>query len=544
MKRLPRFLLLTAVTTIALHGCKARSNSNSLKAAANDPNSDAALEPYKVVDCTPEICDGKDTVLLSVAQDEGDQTIAMEVKDVSDQTVQYALDGSPAKSEDGNKGSGDGSKGNSPGARKLDQATTLANLAKGFFNSNDGKSATSQFGVATFFSAMSPMLQTASDAERFSTNNIDGTPEQRAKTLMQLKELSEFMSKNNELGAANREQLLANLVAFAGQDGWLNLGDVPRISAVVPQIASRIADQRIASEAPRAIASYSRYYRSQLPLGGLFFGGMVDRRVSREVMSRAYGMKWQAVNEAGRKIQSEYNTMLSTLGVKSYYLLANNRQQQYWDPAPQVTEAQLGALIEGMTGSRLSTVMATAQPNSNAPLLPAKLTAVSQDVAKKIVLPDGIPFKEIHRLFRASEGFKKTVFPEGLRFKTLADGRLEISRNTAKIDLDTVVSKADTTNAQGNPSQGDFSCTATTSKSADGRVSLFLYSGMAGVRLSVLTGEGWFELTTPINPQPPTWLFIRKGPVDAGWLEATKVRMRLETNDGNYKTCMGKVYHM
>ena len=527
------------VVTVAIMvpSCKHTSASGTL-ASVSDPNSDAELEPYKVIDCTPELCSGN-RVLLPFAQDPADQTIAMELNQTADPNVSYALDGTPATTPS--------KKENSAGAKKLDDAAALANLARDLMNSN-GKSITTQFSLGSLMASLNPMLQTATEAETFASNNIDGTFEQREKTLLQMKALSGDMGKYTSLGASNRDQLLTQLEVLAGQDGWLNYGDMPRITAVIPQIVGRMADQRIAGEVPGKIAQYSAYYRSQLPLGGLFFGGMVDDQVTEKVMSAAYGMKWQAVNQAATGMQTQYSSLMSSLGVQSYYLLAHNQQQKYWDPAPQVTESQLEALVESMTGQSIESLLvkyqSASQQNSNASILPAQATATIRDISSKIVLPDGLPIQEIHRLFKVSGGFTKVVFPQELRFKTLADGRLEIRRNTAAIDLGNVVSKNDTTNSQGNPSQGDFSCTGITRQTGGNQVSVFLYSGMEGKRLSMLTEAGWFEMMTPNNAQPPVWLTVRSGNADAGWLKATQIRIRLEANDGTFKTCLGKLYHM
>lgn len=552
LRRSKIFILVSFfVVGLTVESCKQRKSGTGSLQSDNDPNSDAALEPYRVIDCTVELCGANNESLLALAQNPSDQSIAKDMKD-TDTTEQYALDDT--------KPSGQGTKSNTLGALALEKATSLVSMANEAFMSLQGnKSPTTQLGVTSLLSALGPLLQSVNDAKKFATQQIDGaSDDQRIQTLNQLRSLSNDMAKYASLGANNRDQMLSSLEVLAGQDGWLNYGDQPRITAVVPQIVGRIADQRIANETPGIIAQNSAIYRAKLPFGGFFGGRIVDRKVEQTVMSAAYGEKWQAVNDASTKIQTEYNKLMSELGVQNYYLLAQNTAVRYWDPAPQVSEAQMSAVVESLSGKKMDQLIADYSKSKTAgravSILPAEATATIDELAKKVVLPDGIPIKEIRRLVAASDGFKKIAYPEGLKFKTLADGRLQISRyvkvpgpssdsgsSTSTTSTPSTV-RTGASDFQKSPWTGDFACAAVTTN-LNNKPMIYLYSALEGKKLSLFTVQGWFDMVVPNQTQPPYYNFVRSGPVTSQWITTDQVVMQLELNDGTKKRCTGKIWH-
>ncbi len=120
--RRSRIFILVSFFAVGLtvESCKQRKSGAGSLQSDNDPNSDAALEPYRVIDCTVELCGANNESLLALAQNPSDQSIAMDMKD-TDTTEQYALDDT--------KPSGQGTKSNTLGALALEKATSLVSMA-------------------------------------------------------------------------------------------------------------------------------------------------------------------------------------------------------------------------------------------------------------------------------------------------------------------------------------------------------------------------------------------------------------------------------
>ena len=518
-----RILLFTVASSnaVLVVGCKQRTEVSSVRSLGAEDNL------VEVIDCTPAIC-GNPQSMVAVGQDPGDQTIAMDMKRGTPSSEIYALSDTTNENP---------AKETSATSKSFEKSAFLNGLAAQLWQSNDKTTPASQAGLSTLLSTLNPMLAKVEAAKTFAQNSIDAPNEnERLRTLEVLKSFTSEVSKNS---VKDGDKILSSLEVLAGLDGFLNFGDQSRIGAPIPQIAGRIADQKIADEVPGIIAQKKYEYKSQMLFGGFFFGGIVDRRVEEAVMGVASRKKWEAVNNAAMTFQSDFSKAMTSLGVQSYYLLASNQSKRYLDPAPQVTEQQLISVVESVSGKRFSDLLSQAKNSGgNVSFIPSVTNLGLDAVTRKISLPDGIPLAEIRRLSKASAGFTKTVFPEGLKFKLLADGRMEIRHNR-----DAASQTPIGTAGESNGITPGLNCTAIT-KMVRGQFNMFLYSSAEGARLKMLTAAGYFEMLTPNIPQPPHWNFVRSGGADPKWANANKVRIMLEKDDGNVQFCVGTIYHM
>jgi hypothetical protein len=398
-------------------GCRSRQtpSASKTKAATTRPE----LAEYEVVDCPKTLCTS-DTTIVGINPQESD-LVALGVRGHEEQ---MALDESAMV--DDVKGT--------DAERVLDE-TSIAHetLKKSLLGDKKPKTENvASTGLTALFGSLSGALATGAKVNSFARNNIEAeTEEQRVKTL---KKLASLITDTKKLmKPEDKEKLLSILPALktiAGDDGWINRGDLPRFLPVIPNVVGDIADEKINQGYAEGIADLARSksfaYRRWVRAPNGIIGRVVQKNINQQ-LSSAYAQKWAAIQNASAQFQQSFTSMMDQIGADRFYLDVEDGKN-YYDPAAEVDEEQIDTIAKAVVGKSLRTIIRSAAENQGhidsgeLDLGPAGL------LLQSVVLPDGVPIAEIADLIKESDGFAKEVFPKNLLFKLLPDGRIEVKR--------------------------------------------------------------------------------------------------------------------
>ncbi len=408
---------LISLAAISIAGCRSRETTNAGK--SKSANSNSELREYEVTDCPKTLCTA-DTTIVGLNPQESD-LVALGVKGFEEQ---MALDESAMV---------DDVRGQE--AERLLNEAKIANITLKNVLSNEQKPKTENVattGLTALFGSLSSALSTGAKLNEFARNNIEAeNEEQRAKTIKKI--LGLITETKKLLKPEDKEKLISVLPALktiAGDDGWINRGDLPRFLPVIPNVVGAVADQKISQGYAEGIADLARSrpfaYRRWVRAPNGIIGRVVQRNVNEQLNS-AYSQKWAAIRDASAQLQQGFNTLMDQIGSEGFYLDIDDGRN-YYDPAAAVEEEQIDTLAKAVVGKSLRDIVQAAADRGGSVQVGDLDLGPAGVILNSVVLPEGIPIGEITALVKESEGFTKEVFPKNLRFKLAADGRLEIKR--------------------------------------------------------------------------------------------------------------------
>jgi hypothetical protein len=228
-----------------------------------------------------------------------------------------------------------------------------------------------------------------------------------------------------------RVLLMETARSIAGQDGYINRGDLPRILPVIPELVGQVADQKISEGLADGIAKlrrerptvYRRWVRAP--------NGLIGRAVNREVngqLAQANAQKWAAINKASSDLQGIFNGAMARIGASRYFL-GSDSPKNYYDPANPLELEQINRLVFALTGKSVQQVAGEAV--GNAAFLPAvvgELQAPVNAIFDEVELPDGIFIEEAISILKQKIANPSAfVLPPGIRFILDARGKIKIA---------------------------------------------------------------------------------------------------------------------
>lgn len=397
-------------------GCRSRQDTSATKTKATISSD---LAEYEVVDCPRNLC-SPETTVVAINPQESD-LVALGVRGHEEQ---MALDESNMVDD----------VVGIDAERALDESNIAHSTLKNSIISNTKPKTenVASTGLSALFGSFSGALATGAKFNAFTRNNIEAaSEEERARTI---KKIMSLVTETKKLmKPEDKEKLLSVLPALktiAGDDGWINRGDLPRFLPVIPNVVGQIADEKINQGYAEGIADLARTrpfaYRRWVRAPNGIIGRVVQSNVNQQLNS-AYSQKWVAIQDASAKFQQSFNNMMDQVGVERFYLDVDDGKN-YYDPGTPVEEEQIETLAKAVVGKSLRDIVRAAADNhghvqtGELDLGPAGL------LLEAVVLPEGIPIAEIDALVKESDGFTKETLPKNLAFKLMPDGRLEIKR--------------------------------------------------------------------------------------------------------------------
>ena len=534
-KSYPTGIFLLAFVSVLPSSCRLRKESTSSMRNSSEEN---PLAAYEVVDCTPKLCGG-DVSIVNINPTDQDLTAL----GANGNDARFALDESTAV---------DDVRG--PEAEvAIDKATAANSVLRSALVDPKKPSNTriTSTGLSGLFGGLSTVLSGVGQVSTFMKDNIEADSEaERQKTMTRLTSL---LTEVSQLVKPEEKEKLVKampvLRLLAGDDGWLNRGDLPRFLPVIPNIVGEIADEKISQGYAEGLADLARtkafFYRRWVRAPNGIIGRVVQKNVDKGLNS-AYSQKWTAIRDASDKFQQTFNGLMGQYGTNSYYMNVTDGKN-YYDPGKAVDEDQIDELIRVMTGRSLQDVVRTVADNPQNAQMPDFNAGAASVLLEAVTLPDGIPVEDIDELLKETNGFTKISTPKNLAFKLLPNGKLQVrKKKTAAITNDTSTSSTPQKPTKDTPapetSATNVSCLANTSVDRNGALMMYLYSSAPGQRIELTTGNGLFTMPWEMIPQND-WPLIRGGYAHYSWRNLGQAPMRITLNDGTLVDCTATLEH-
>lgn len=206
--------------------------------------------------------------------------------------------------------------------------------------------------------------------------------------LPQVRKLEGILERH-KISDESKVAIMEALRVVAGQDGFINQGDLPRILPVVPDLVGQVADRKIEHGFADGIAKlraskpfvYRRWARAS--------NGLVGRVVNREInknLSQAYAQKMAAINQVSASLQQAFTLSMSKMGVRRYFVEVDS-SKNYYDPARILELAHVDRVVRAMSG-RSSIDIATELESTGGAGGGGALSGVSvQELARDLEIP-------------------------------------------------------------------------------------------------------------------------------------------------------------
>lgn len=381
-----------------------------------------ALAPYEVVDCTPERC-GRDVSIINVNPAEED------FKAFHSNSAETNLMLDDVEKVDDISGT--------EADLAMKRAIFLSQIVRQMIAGENvtKTSPVTALAIGNLFLRLSAELANPTRQARFAKSNIEAkTDDERNKTLAALLQLIKGFRQN--LKQEERKKFAkasAVLQPFAGDDDWLNRGDLPRLLPAVPNIVGQPVDDQNAQGYAEGVASYARLqpaaYQRWIRSPEGFIGCAVNQSIVSD-LKKAYPSQWNTLIQASDSLQQSFNQLMEKLEVKSYYITGTNTQKNYYDPATPVGEDEIDALTSVLLGKPLRslTTLRSEAPAASTNLFVSHKSLDS--IFQALVLPDGIPVLDPSSTATQDQSSRqgKVLGISILKFKLLDDGRLQIRK--------------------------------------------------------------------------------------------------------------------
>ena len=303
-------------------------------------------------------------------------------------------------------------------------------------NSGGSPSPSPGRGVGSFLSAMR-FSELAAIQSYYNKNLVAANAEEKSRLLRRLRDLMPAVKQiqsvmmRYRITDETRTLLMKTAKIIAGQDGFINRGDLPRILPVIPTLVGGIADQKIEAGLADGIATlraehpivYRRWARAP--------GGLVGRVVNRGINQRlndAYGQKFAAIQSASAEVQKLYNAAMDRIGATRYFL-GSDSPKNYYDPALPLELPQIDRVVQALTGrSAQSIAMEAANGGGVIDMSVAKeLTAAAEKLFADVELPDGIFVEDgLFALRQKIADPDALILPAGIQVVLAANGKIRI----------------------------------------------------------------------------------------------------------------------
>ena len=271
----------------------------------------------------------------------------------------------------------------------------------------------------------------------YSKNLVAANSEEKVKLVNRLRDLMPAVRKIQEvllryqITDETRALLMETAKVVAGQDGFINRGDLPRILPVVPALVGDIADQKIEAGLADGIAKlraehplvYRRWARAP--------GGLIGRAVNRGInkkLNEAYAQKFAAINAASAEVQRLYSAAMDRIGVTRYFL-GTDSPKNYYDPALPLELAQIDRVVRALTGRSVHSIAEQAAGSGGQMEMPIaqELAGAAQKLFAEIELPDGIFISEaLFALQQKISNPETLILPAGIQIVLAANGKIRI----------------------------------------------------------------------------------------------------------------------
>jgi hypothetical protein len=418
---------LTAIFLYLLSACATNSGSNSgINSAAVELASSGPSHNFEVVQCTPKLCGSGASIVglnpsdedwMALGPDDEESALSMdEFQRVSD------VEGSEAEEQ-------------------MDLSRSGSNFLADAFRTETTSSVINA-GLAGLFLGLGNFLGQNHQSLSIPPANIQGTNEaETAKILSKIRLAMESLrlSGNEGLEAAQSLRVTEAINAIrplAGDDGWLNRGDLPRFLPVISNVIAKATDggsdettqggsigyaENVAEYAKKHAENYRRWVRTS---DGLI-GSLVSTRLEKR-LAKNYGQHWAELRQASVGLQHAYNKLMDRHAVISFSL-APTGKLKYYDGAKVLDGSHIDHLAVALSGKTVAELMAISPASIGAGtlgILPSSPALAADDIE----LPDGLPVGDIAELLKHKKGNQNNEFPASLVFAISPNGKLVIKK--------------------------------------------------------------------------------------------------------------------
>lgn|GEM_PF-2482083 len=271
----------------------------------------------------------------------------------------------------------------------------------------------------------------------YSKNLVASSADEKTKLMSRLRALMPAVRKIQEvltryqITDETRALLMETAKVVAGQDGFINRGDLPRILPVVPTLVGEIADQKIEEGLADGIAKlraehpfvYRRWARAP--------GGMIGRAVNRGInkkLNEAYGLKLAAISAASGQVQNLFNGAMDRIGTTRYFV-GTDSPKNYYDPAAPLELPQIDRVVRALTGRSVRSVAEQAANSGGNMEVPVarELAAAAEKLFAEVELPDGIFVADgLFALQQKIANPDALILPAGIQVVLAANGKIRI----------------------------------------------------------------------------------------------------------------------
>jgi hypothetical protein len=274
----------------------------------------------------------------------------------------------------------------------------------------------------------------------YNKNLVAGNPQKKSQLLNRLKALLPTVRQvqqvlmRYQITDEAKSALMDTARLVAGQDGFINYGDLPRLLPVVPQLVGEIADQKIEEGLADGIAQLRRdrpfVYRRWARAPNGLIGRTVNRTINKR-LNAAYGQKYAAINQASAEVQKLFNGAMGRIGATRYFT-GTDSPTNYYDPAQALELPQIDRVIRALTGRSIRSIAEEAANRGGRMEIPPvarELSAAAEKLFAEVELPDGIFVAE--GLFAIQQKIANPdalVLPHNIQVVLEASGKIRIGQ--------------------------------------------------------------------------------------------------------------------
>ncbi len=271
----------------------------------------------------------------------------------------------------------------------------------------------------------------------YNKNLVASTPEEKSKLLSRMRALMPAIRQIQsvltrfQITDETRTLLLETAKLIAGQDGFINRGDLPRILPVVPTLVGEIADQKIeeglADGIAKLRAEHPFVYRRWARAPGGLIGRVVNRGINKK-LNEAYGQKLAAINAASAELQKLYEGAMDRIGTTRYFV-GTDSPKNYYDPAAPLELPQIDRVVQALTGRSVRSIAEQAANSGGNMEMPVarELAAAAEKLFAEVELPDGIFVTDgLFALQQKMANPDALILPAGIQMVLAANGKIRI----------------------------------------------------------------------------------------------------------------------
>ena len=436
---------LAGVSVIFLGACV---TSPSKKASVQELAAESPVKNFEVVVCSAKLC-GLGTSIVSL-------------NPISEDLLALGADDAQALSLDESQAVSEISEGEAED--NFDQAAAASAVLGRLLFENNISTVVDTTLTGLFFS-LSEALAPGAVGAKIPTSNIvakDAAGKAKIMSIIAAKMEGSKLVAASLVDPKNRKraqwsEALSAIRDLSGDDGWLNLGDLPRLLPVIANVVSNPAvhdgatlkvglkggntkgDGLVEDESADQVMGYSEAvveWSKKNVEGSYQWVLTSDNRLGRQVSAQfvrglelTYGKHWTDLHAESNQFQKNYRSLMVKMGSTSFNLNVR-KKLKFYDTGALIEEVQINHLAKALCGKNLRE-LAKAVLHQEAVICAKPLNAEAT-VADNIVLPDGLPVAEVEQLISDLTEKKDTQFPPGIIFSLSSSSKLVISKKIGK----------------------------------------------------------------------------------------------------------------